>query len=181
MKTLNTLEFSQWCDGRGIERDDRKWLRFQAEERLTFLIKLPNGPPYKAVALARECFPFAEGKPFPGAVVYFREWGIWNTLDEEMGMCAVRKMRAAYGENRGLSDAPAQVFSETEFADARAFWTLPMVLGWDAFLIPENPEFFVFNSHDEVIAFVCRTKERYDQLLDSFKDWDIEKGDWYFH
>jgi len=180
MKTLSPLEFSQWCDGRGIELDDRKWLRFRVEDRLTFLAKLPKGP-YQTVALARWCFPFGEDWQFPGAVVYFREWGIWNTPDEEMGMCAVQRMRAAYGESRELTEAPAQVFSEAEFADARAFWTLPMILGWDAFLIPESLDYFVFNSHDEVVSFVCRTKERYDQLLESFKDWDIEKGDWYFH
>ncbi len=181
MKTLNPIEFARWCDGHGIELGDRRWLQFRVEDKLTFLVKLPKGPPYKAVALARMCFPFTEGKQFLGAVVYFREWGIWNSLDEEMGMCTVQKMRAAYGENRGLSEAPAQVFSEDEFPDARAFWTLPIILGWDAFLIPESPDYFVFNSHDEVVSFVCRTKQRYEQLLDAFKDWDIEKGDWYFH
>ncbi len=180
MKTLNPLEFARWCDGRGIELDEHRWLRFRVEDRLTFLAKLPRGP-YQTVALARWCFPFSEDNPFPGAVVYFREWGIWNALDEEMGMCAVQSMRAAYGENRGLSEAPAQVFSEAEFPDARTFWALPIILGWDAFLIPESPDYFVFNSHDEVVSFVCRTKERYEQLLDAFKDWDIEKGDWYFH
>jgi hypothetical protein len=181
MKTLNALEFSHWCHGHGIELDERRWLKFRAEAKLTFLVKLPKGPPYKAVALARECFPFSEGKPFAGAVVYFREWGIWNNLDEETGMCAVLRLRASYGEKRGLSETPAHVFSEKEFPDARAFWTLPVILGWDAFLIPENPDYFVFNSHDEVVSFICRTKERYEQLLDAFKDWDLEKGDWYFH
>lgn len=133
------------------------------------------------MALARWCFPFSENRPFPGAAIYFREWGIWNDLDEEMGMCAIRRMRTACGESRGLSEAPVQVFSEVEFPDVRAFWTLPIILGWDAFLIPEGSDYFVFNSHDEVISFVCRTKERYEQLLDTFRDWDIEKSDWYFH
>jgi hypothetical protein len=82
------------------------------------------------VALARECFPFSEGKPFPGAAVYFRARDIWNTLEEEMGMRAVGRMRAACAENRELSEAPAQVFSEAEFPDARAFWTLPMNSFW---------------------------------------------------
>jgi hypothetical protein len=180
MNTLDYSEFSRWCDGRGIELDEHKWLRFRGEARLTFLAKLPKGP-YQTVALARWCFPFAENEPFPGAAVYFREWGIWNELDDEMGMCAIRRLRAAHGESRELSSAPAQVFSKSEFPDARAFWTLPVILGWDAFLIPENSDYFVFNSHDEVVSFVCRTKQCYEQLLDAFKDWDIEKGDWYFH
>ena len=80
------------------------------------------------------------------------------------------------GRSEACGEAPAQFFSEDEFPDARVFWTVPIILGWDAFLIPENPDYFVFNGHDEVVSFVCRTKERYEQLLDAFKDWDIEKG-----
>jgi len=79
------------------------------EDRLTLLAKLPKGA-YQTVALARWCFPFSEAKPFPGAVVYFKEWGIWNALDEEMGMCAVRSMRAAHGEKRGLWRGSCAIF-----------------------------------------------------------------------
>ena len=180
MKTLNQLEFSQWCDWRGMELDEHRWLRFRVEDKLTFLVKLPKGPPYQAVALARWCFPFTQKEPFPGAVVYFREWGIWTDLDEETGMCAIRRMRAAYGEGRELSEAPAQVFSEAEFPDARAFWTLPIILGWDAFLILENSDYFVFNSHDEVICLVSRTQETHSRLMKEFEEWEPEESDWYF-
>jgi len=42
------------------------------------------------------------------------------------------------GRSEACGEAPAQFFSEDEFLDARVFWTVPIILGWDAFLIPET-------------------------------------------
>ena len=56
-----------------------------------------------------------------------------------------------------------------------------MIFGWDAILFPEQNDYFVFNSHDEVISFVSRTKETHSRLMKEFKDWEPEESDWYFH
>ena len=90
-------------------------------------------------------------------------------------------MREALGEMRPLIEAPGHVFSPNEFADARAFWTLPIIFGWDAILFPEQSDYFVFSSHDEVICFVSRTNEAHSRLLEEFKDWGPEDDGWYFH
>lgn len=113
-------------------------------------------------------------------MVWFRDWGIWNELDEETGNLTLQRLRAAHGETRPLMETPGHLFSSNEFAEARAFWTLPMTFGWDAILFPEQNDFFVFNSHDEVISFVSRTKETHSRLMKEFKDWEPEESDWYF-
>jgi hypothetical protein len=180
MRTINRIEFPEWCQERDLALVDREWPNYREAERQAFLIKLPDKP-YRAVALARLCFPSSYEAPFQGAMIWFRDWGIWNALDEETGDFILQRLRAAHGETRPLIEAPGHIFGAHEFADARAFWTLPMIFGWDAILFPEQNDYFVFNSHDEVISFVSRTKETHSRLMKEFKDWEPEESDWYFH
>lgn len=180
MKTIARAEFAEWCLQRGLESASREWPFYRGLERQSFLIKLPDSP-YRTVALARLCFPVRDETPFSGAMVWFREWGIWAEMDEETCMFVVQRLRGAHGETRPLIETPGHSFTSGEFAEARAFWTLPMIFGWDAILFPEQNDYFVFNSHDEVISFVSRTKETHSQLIEDFKDWDPEESDWYFH
>ena len=96
-------------------------------------------------------------------------------------MFTLQRLRGAHGEARPLIEAPGHIFTGSEFADARAFWTLPMIFGWDAILFPEENEYFVLNSHDEVVSFVSRSKETHSLLIEELKDWNPEESDWYFH
>ena len=113
-------------------------------------------------------------------MIWFRDWGIWNEADEEMGARLISQMRAYLGESRELMEAPGHIFADAEFLDARAFWTLPMILGWDAILFPAKSDYFVFNSHDEVICFVAREKQLHADLLEELKDWEPQESEWYF-
>ena len=97
-----------------------------------------------------------------------------------MGMRVIGQMRAALGESRELTEAPGHIFSEKEFVDARAFWTLPMIFGWDAILFPDKSDYFVFTSHDEVVCFVARERQTYADLLEQLKTWEPEESAWYF-
>jgi hypothetical protein len=180
MRILGRPEFAKWCSERGFDSSGREWPFYRSAERYSFLIKLPTSP-YKAVALARTCFPFNDQRTFRGAVVWFREWGIWNEMDEDTGMRIVQRLRDAFGVSLPLMDAPGHIFTGDEFADARAFWTLPLIFGWDAILFPVEADYFVFNSHDEVTAFVSRTRETHSRLLQDFKDWGPLEDGWYFH
>lgn len=101
-------------------------------------------------------------------------------MDEETGNLTVQRLRAAHAETRPLIEAPGHIFAGHEFPDARAFWTLPIIFGWDAILFPNQSEHFVFDSHDEVISFVSRRNETHARLIEEFKDWQPEESDWYF-
>lgn len=180
MKALTRKDFTEWCDKRGLESVDREWPYYRDSDHHSFLVKLPDRPS-QVLALARWCFPDSnEGRSFQGAMIWLRDWGIWNEPDEEMGTRIIGQMRGALGENRELAEAPGHIFSEQEFVDARAFWTLPMVLGWDAMLFPDKADYFVFSSHDEVVCFVVRERRRYVELLEQMKTWKPEESAWYF-
>jgi hypothetical protein len=180
MKTLTQSDINAWCVEHGLVTAAKDWPMYEGMDRFTFLVKLPKSA-YQTVALARWCFPFDQDGPFSGGMVWFKEWGIWDYVDEETGMSLLQKFRASAGERRALKEAPGHLFQESEFADARACWSLPVIFGWDAFLFPSGSEYFVFNSHDEVLSIVSRNLATHETLLNQFKDWEIEKGDWYFH
>jgi hypothetical protein len=180
MKTLTRKDFAEWCENRGLESVGREWPYYRDANHHSFLVKLPDRSS-RLLALARWCFPCSnDGRSFQGSMIWLRDWGIWSEPDEEMGMRIITQMRRALGENRQLGEAPGHIFSEQEFVDARAFWTLPMILGWDAILFPEKGDYFVFNSHDEVMCFVAREKQLYTDLLGELKDWQPEESEWYF-
>jgi hypothetical protein len=179
MDTITRSDFSNWCTKRGLDVVDREWPRYRDAGRHSFLLKLPELP-YRSVALARMCFPGTYDESFRGAMVWIREWGIWAEIDEATAMYVIEQLRAAHGRTEPLIESPGHVFSHSEFVDARAFWTWPMIVGWDAILFPEAADYFVFNSHDEVVCFVARTKEKYGLLLNEFKDWKPEETEWYF-
>jgi hypothetical protein len=58
---------------------------------------------------------------------------------------------------------------------------VPVIFGWDAILFPEPDDYFAFNTHDGVSAFVSRTRETHAQLMEDLKDWNSEESAWYFH
>jgi hypothetical protein len=110
MKALTRRDFAEWCEARGLESVDREWPYYRGAERYSFLVKLP-GRPSQVLALARCCFPFSDNDgSFQGALVWLRDWGIWNEADEEMGKRVIVQMRAGYGESRALADAQAIFF-----------------------------------------------------------------------
>lgn len=179
MNTLSRSDLGNWCAEHGLDVVDREWPLYRNAGRHSFLLKLPELP-YRSVALARMCFPGTHEESFKGAMVWFRDWGIWNEVDEATAMYVIKQLRETHGQKGPLIESPGHVFSGSEFVDARAFWTWPMIVGWDAILIPETDDYFVFNSHDEFVCFVARTKEKYSSLLNEFEDWKPEESDWYF-
>src|SRR5260370_2859818 len=183
MKTLTREDFSEWCKARGLECVDREWPYYRDADRHSFLVKLPDRPS-RVLALARWCFPPLAydnyENSFQGAMIWFRDWGIWNEADEKMGARVIGQMRVGLGESRELMEVPGHIFSGKEFLDARAFWTWPMILGWDAILFPEKSDYFVFNSHYEVVCFVARGRQKYTDLLEQLKTWEPEESAWYF-
>jgi hypothetical protein len=180
MKTLTRKDFAEWCKSRGLESGDRERPYYRDADHHSFLIKLPDRSS-RVLALATWCFPFSNhDDSFQGALVWVRQWGIWTEAVEEMGMRVISQMRAGFGESRELAVAPGHIFSDKEFIDARAFWTWPMILGWDAILFPDKHDYFVFNSHDEVVCFVARGRQTYTDLLEQLKAWEPEENAWYF-
>ena len=91
---------------------------------------------------------------------------------EKTGSIIIDQMRLAQGEREGLEERPGHIFEPNEVFESHAYLLLPMLFGWDAFLIPEAGDYFVFISHDGVAEVVARTAEKAKEPRERVKDWN---------
>ncbi|MGA9041910.1 MAG: hypothetical protein WB421_15365 [Terriglobales bacterium] len=114
-----------------------------------------------------------EERYFRGATLWITLWGVWDSRVEAVAFKAVERFRAGYGEARSLEVAPGHFFRDDEFVDAVALLVQPMIVGWDAYYVPQwaygGVDYFVHVSHDSYLTVVTRTEERYKETLETLK------------
>jgi hypothetical protein len=106
---------------------------------------------------------------FQGALLWLREWGVWNLSDEGIGYRIIEGMNRAAGQLSSFEVAPGHVFRADELPDAIGMLIQPMIFGWDAYYYPlwsyGTGELFLFVSHDSFVTIVTRTKAFYDKVF----------------
>jgi hypothetical protein len=113
--------------------------------------------------------------------LWIRERGIWGEYSEKTGARMVELMRLGKGEAESLEKRPGQLFGPEEVWETHSYLVIPMLFGWDAFLVPQGEDYFVFVSHDGVLGVVTRTERTYKQLYQRVLDWNPrEDRTWYF-
>jgi hypothetical protein len=93
-----------------------------------------------------------------------------------VGVKAVERIRQGYGENRSLNAAPGHFFRHWEFVESVACLVQPMLVGWDAYYVPQwawgSLDYSLFVSHDGLLDIQTRTEEMHDQALEILKSHD---------
>ncbi len=90
-------------------------------------------------------------------------------------------MRRIHGDTRPLAEAPGYLFDEKELVDLQVCLIQPLLVGWDAFLVPESGDYVVATSHDEITCVIGRTLETHKRILAELRRWNPrEDSDWYF-
>lgn len=114
---------------------------------------------------------------FEGAMLWFTEWGVWNSADEAPGYHIIDAMNRVGGQSTSFEAAPGHLFRADELVDAIAMLIQPMTFGWDAYFLPRwsygTDEFFLHVSHDSFVSVVTRTTAFYDQIFDLLKQVDL--------
>ena len=141
MDTLTSAQAAEWCSARSIPLDDR-------------------GRPLKATAADDFDIPEDAGKRIwlvgdqlatfrnePEVLLWFTEWSVWPSGERPH---IFYRLRAAYGQDRPLIEAPAQTFVPGECDDLVSFATLGVLFLWDVFVISGRSRPIVHYSHDEV-------------------------------
>ena len=118
-----------------------------------------------------------EAKDFEGAMLWFTEWGVWNSLDEGIGYRIIEAMHSASGQPKSFEAAPGHLFRADELQEAIGMLLQPMVFGWDAMFVPWGSygykEFFLHVSHDSFVSVVTRTKEFHAKAFDLLRELDL--------
>ena len=179
MKTLTKEEVHAWCKVRSVAVTSDDYLYF-AGSRRCIAIDLPEKP-YELVALANALLPYSEATPFRGALLWVRQWGVWNDLVERAGFRVMEMIRRASGDPRPPEEAPGYLFAPQELVDLQVGLVQPLLIGWDAFMVPESGHYIVATSHDETTCVLARTLQTHESLLAELKPWNArEDQEWYF-
>jgi hypothetical protein len=180
MKALRKEEVRTWCQHRSVKVTKDDYLYFDSHERRCIAIELPEKP-YQLVALANALLPYTESVPFQGALLWIRQWGVWNEFVERAGFRVMEVMRRVHGDSRPLEEAPGNLFDEQELIDLQVCFIQPLLIGWDAFLVPESGDYIVATSHDEITCVIGRTPQIHERLLAELQPWNPrEDQEWYF-
>jgi hypothetical protein len=142
---------------------DGKEVRFRDAEAQSISINLRLPEPHQLEFLARLVASLIhEERDFRSAYLWVTQWGVWNPNVEGVGFNALERYRQGFGENRSLNVAPGHLFRQDEFLSSVACLLQPMVIGWDAYYIPQfvagTLDYLVLVSHDSLLDIVVRTE-----------------------
>jgi hypothetical protein len=152
-------------------------ISFGEGPRFCFELDLPTKI-YRVSNFVNYVMPHIEGTLSCRSLLWFTDWGMWNEVHERAGKFILEQMRAAYGERNPLIEKPGQLFEMSEAIALQSFLILPVLFSWDAYLVPENGEYFVFNSHDEYVRVVSRTQRTHEKLFEDLQIWEPKQSEW---
>jgi len=179
MKSMTGEQALSWCQARAVAATKDSYLYF-SETRRCITVELPEKP-YELVALANSLLPYSEAAPFRGALLWIKQWGVWNELVERAGFRVMQVMRSIHGDSKPMEEAPGYLFDERELVDLQVCLIQPLLIGWDAFLIPKSGDYIVATSHDELTCIMSRTLQIHQSMLDELQPWNPrEDQEWYF-
>jgi len=179
VKFLTTEEAKGWCQARGLKVTADRYLHYEPDSPHCFTIGLEDKPS-SLIGLVDRLLPTWEDVPFEGALLWIRQRGIWGDHSEGTGEAMIGQMRRSKGEQRSLGELPGHLFARDEAFEAHSYVLIPMLFGWDAFVVPESGDYFIFISHDGVAEVMARTADKVEELRQRVEDWkpQEDKG-WY--
>ena len=180
MRILTTQEARDWCWARGLKMTDGRYLRYEPWNASCVTISLEDKPS-RVIALADHLVPTWEDVPFRGALLWVRERGIWGDFSEKAAELMVRQMRLGSGETQTLDMKPAQLFEPDELFSMHSYFLIPMLFGWDAFLIPLDEDYYFFVSHDGFLVIVGRADGALEQIRQRVREWNPQKDEGWYH
>jgi hypothetical protein len=175
MRFLTTEEAKVWCEAHGLQVTANRHLKYDIANQHSFSIGLEDKPS-RVIALADYLVPTWKDVSFSGALLWIRERGIWGDYSENTGAMIVRQMRLGRGETGPLDLKPGYLFGAEELIELHAYFLIPLLFGWDAYLIPDGAEYFLSVSHDGVVEAVGRTPQAIEQLRQRVLCWGPQGG-----
>jgi hypothetical protein len=177
MQVVTDDEMREFLSKHADLRCEGRSLLFDHPEAKAIYVDLRVKEPHQLIYLARLAAHLRyEEIHFGGASLWLTQWGVWSDLAEAVAVKAMERIRQGYGENRSLNTAPGHFFRHCEFVESVACLVQPMLVGWDAYYVPQwawgSLDYFLFISHDGFLDIQTRTTEMHDQALEILKSHD---------
>jgi hypothetical protein len=107
--------------------------------------------------------------------------GVWDERLDEIGLTQLRLERRGLGVLDDVFAVPALEFDSDEIDACLGMALLPMVYGWDAYIIPDTADLLVYISHDEYMHLGARSRHLLHTLLEPCRrfspQWRPDPGD----
>jgi hypothetical protein len=179
MEFFTEGEVRGWCASRGLEINGSRFLKYDSEKLHCFSISLEEKA-MRVIVLADYLVPTWPDVPFTGALLWIRERGIGLDFSENASAMMFQQMRLAKGESKPLEEIPGQLFAANELVEFHSYFILSLLFGWDAFVVPEGNDYFIFVSHDGIVEVVSRSTQTLEELQQRVSDWNPKPDDsWY--
>src|SRR5581483_2927555 len=165
MTPMSIDDCQAWCNRRGVAASKKQHLDFIGDSHLVELA-LPR--------IGRDCVGLSnilstqlEGDHHPETLLWLTEYGMWSDSYETVGIKLWTQMFRGYGyQQESIRPTEGLLFAEAETDDQRAFLSIPLILQWDAALVPVHGKYLVRMTHHGQVQF--KTKD--DALAKSFAD-----------
>jgi hypothetical protein len=96
---------------------------------------------------------------------------MWNNETLPIGVGNFDHLRRGHGLEAGIDQEPAMLFSGSEIGPLISFALIPLVFGWDFYIIPASGDYFVFGCHDDWIGFSGKDETVESTLVSTFESW----------
>lgn len=98
--------------------------------------------------------------PEPTTVgIVLEDWDIWSEDVERTGLYLLQLLRSSSEENGPVKESQLHVFETDESVQVNSLLTLILLVGWGAYYLPKNGNYFVYLSHDDVMYVVSEDKD----------------------
>jgi len=79
-------------------------------------------------------------------LLWITQWGVWPSSEN---WPLYRRLRASFGDQGDLAEAPGHLFSKDEVDDLASFLQLAVLFGWEGYVLTDWDRAGIFFSHDE--------------------------------
>jgi hypothetical protein len=172
MKQLVEPMAAQWCRSRGLRLTTAGNVEYEESDYLSIEVKTPVEAIRRlslAYSLLMAGVPDDDESQYAGGLLRITDFDIWSSTFERVG----HRLLTALGIEIRDTATPTLLFAKGEIVDAQAAAAIPIVFGWDAYLVSALGETLIFISHDGPVQINCRTRVWFEQLFER-----LETGEW---
>lgn len=164
---MSTEEIVAWCAEGGIDVGQHRGLSFKNKRRIE--IPFPERL-FAAPLILLELVEDLTTRSSSGSLLlWIRDTGIWDERLDQIGLPQLEILNRAT-QTDGNDTSPGYLFDEREIHLCVGAAVLPMLYGWDAYLIPKSREHFLYLSHDEFIGIYYKNVSDESEFLKCYRD-----------
>jgi hypothetical protein len=153
MEKINFSDLANWCAACGYHLED--WVPSLVKAAEQVQLALPNEPQ----ALAELIDDLTNLEPAETErLIWVRDWTIWNERSQEIGLRHLRLLVDSAPSSVSEVKGHVYILQPSEWREAIALLTVPILYGWDAHLFFGSGTVLVDVSHDGYVSVSFRSK-----------------------